>query len=307
MASMETAVDPRTQAVGLDAALRPLDWSQPDPAAVPFRFEAPSGVLAGWSLGDPQNPRVVLIPGATGSKEDFLLLAPPLAAAGYYVQSYDLAGQFESAAAGPSRTTGKWDYELYVADLVAFLEQGGPSAAPEPAHVLGYSFAGIVAQLVLASRPELFLSLTLLTAPPLTGNVFRGVKIIGPFSRFLRPHAGAGLMIWGIQTNKNGVDEQRLEFVRARLEITRRESVDDIIEMMMATPDVTAAVATSGVPRLIATGQHDLWPVRMHAEYADRIGAELAVYRTGHSPCETTPNQLALDMIQTFQRAEQPA
>lgn len=301
MVRMETAVDTRAQAAELDALLQPIDWSAPDPRSTGFRFEAPSGSLAAWSIGDPANPRVVLVPGATGSKEDFVLLAPPLVEAGYFVQSYDLAGQYESAAAGPSRASGHWDYELYLADLVAFLEAGGP------AHVLGYSFAGILAQLVLARRPELFLSLTLLTSPPLTGNVFRGVKIIGPVARFASAHVGAGLMIWGIQTNKNGVDERRLDFVRARLAITRRESVDDIIAAMMATPDVTAAVAAAGVPLLVATGQHDLWPVRLHAEYADRIGAELAVYRTGHSPCETTPNQLALDMITTFRRAEQLA
>ncbi|HEY0249746.1 MAG TPA: alpha/beta fold hydrolase [Gryllotalpicola sp.] len=296
---METAVGSRSEAARLDARIRPIDWSTPDPDAVPFRFAAPSGTLAGWSLGDPANPRVVLIPGATGSKEDFVLLAPPLVQAGYFVQAFDLAGQFESQGAGPSPRSGHWDYPLFVADLVAFLEAG------QPAHVLGYSFAGVVAQIVLASRPALFLSLTLLTAPPLTGNVFRGIKIVGPLSRFFSPHIGAGLMIWGIQTNKNGVDERRLEFVRARLAVTSRDSVDDIIALMMNTPDVTTAVATAGVPLLLATGEHDLWPVRVHAEYADRIGAELAVYRTGHSPCETTPNQLAYDMIRTFQRAEQ--
>ncbi|GAA4164469.1 alpha/beta hydrolase [Gryllotalpicola daejeonensis] len=298
---MQTAVDTRAEAARLDASLQPIDWAEPDPRATAFRFEAPSGILAAWSIGDPVNPRVVLVPGATGSKEDFLLLAPPLVEAGYFVQAYDLAGQYESAAAGPSRTTGRWDYDLYLADFIAFLEAGGP------AHVLGYSFAGIVAQLALVERPELFLSLTLLTAPPLTGNVFRGIKIIGPLARFATAHLGAGLMLWGIQTNKNAVDERRLAFVRARLEVTRRESVDDIISLMMATPDVTAAVAAAGIPILVATGQHDLWPVRLHAEYADRIGAELAVYRTGHSPCETTPNQLALDMITTFRRAEQLA
>ncbi|AYG04506.1 alpha/beta fold hydrolase [Gryllotalpicola protaetiae] len=298
---METAVDTRAQAAELDARLHPIDWSAPDPGSTAFRFDAPSGSLAAWSIGDPANPRVVLVPGATGSKEDFVLLAPPLVEAGYFVESYDLAGQYESAAAGPSRVSGHWDYDLYLADFITFLEAG------EPAHVLGYSFAGILAQLALAGRPELFRSLTLLTTPPLTGNVFRGIKIIGPIARFASPHAGAGLMIWGIQTNKNGVDERRLDFVRARLGITRRESVDDIIALMMDTPDVTAAVASAGVPLLVATGQHDLWPVRAHAEYADMIGAELAVYRTGHSPCETTPNQLALDMITTFRRAEQPA
>lgn len=301
MTDMDTALDTRTRAIELDALLGSVDWAEPDPRAVPFRFEAPSGSLAAWSLGDPTDPRVVLVPGATGSKEDFLLLAPPLVDAGYFVQSFDLAGQYESHGAGPSPETGRWDYPLYVADLIAFLEAG------EPAHVLGYSFAGVVAQLVLASRPELIRSLTLLTAPPLTGNVFRGVKVVGPLSRFIGPHQGAGLMIWGITTNKNGVDDNRLSFVRDRLNITRRESVDDIIALMMDVPDVTDAVATAAVPLLVAVGEHDLWPVRTHAEYADRIGAELAVYHTGHSPCETTPNQLALDMIKLFERAEMRA
>jgi pimeloyl-ACP methyl ester carboxylesterase len=298
---MEASVEARARAAALDARIVPIDWSAPDPDAVPFRFAAPSGMLAGWSLGDPAGDRVVLVPGATGSKEDFLLLAPPLVAAGYFVQTFDLAGQYESAQAGPAGASARYDYPLFTADLVAFLESG------EPAHVLGYSFAGIVAQLVLATRPELFRSLTLLTSPPLTGNVFRGMKVVGPLARFFSARIGAGLMIWGIQTNKNGVDEQRLDFVRRRLAVTRRSSVDDMVGLMMATPDVTAQVRAAGVPLLVATGKHDLWSVRAHAAYAARIGAELAVYRTGHSPCETTPNQLACDMIMTFERSEQPA
>ncbi len=54
---------------------------------------------------------MLLAPGVSGSKEDFVLVAPVLAAAGYYVQSYDLAGQYESAAAGPSDGT-RYDYAL---------------------------------------------------------------------------------------------------------------------------------------------------------------------------------------------------
>lgn len=287
----------RAAAIRADSAITEIDWGIPDPAAVPFRFEAPSGVLAGWSLGDPGDPRVVLVPGVTGSKEDFLLLAPLIADQGYYVQSYDLAGQYESADAGPSPATGKYDYPLYLDDLEAFLRSGAP------AHLLGYSFAGIVAQLVLARAPLLVRSLTLLTAPPLSGQVFRKIKIVGPFSRFLTAHQGAGVMLWGIMTNKNGVGPQRLEFVQSRFELTKRESVDDIIGLMMNAPDLAEAVRASGVPVLIATGEHDLWPVALHADFADRLGAELAVYHTGHSPCETTPHQLALDMVRTFRRA----
>lgn len=101
------------------------------------------------SIGDPGHPRVVLVPGATGSKEDFALILPLLAEAGYFVQSFDLAGQYESHAAGANSA---YTYELFIGDLVAFLEAG------TPAHLLGYSFAGTVAQLVAVHRRDLVLS-----------------------------------------------------------------------------------------------------------------------------------------------------
>jgi pimeloyl-ACP methyl ester carboxylesterase len=239
----------------------------------------------------------VLVPGVTGSKEDFALLGPLLAEAGYSVLAYDLAGQYESADAGPDPGVD-YDYDLFVDDLLAVLSAGGPS------HLLGYSFAGTVAQLAAVRRPELVRSLTLLTAPPLPGQTFRGVRMIGWLSRFTTAHQAARLMIWGIVTNKNKVGPQRLEFVRSRFELTRRDAVDDVIALMKRTPELAARLRATGIPTLVATGEHDLWPVELHAEFADRLGARLAVYRTGHSPCETAPHQLAADMLELFARAE---
>jgi pimeloyl-ACP methyl ester carboxylesterase len=285
------------EAARLDAALPDIDWSVAPVGTVFSRFDAPSGELAVASLGDPGDPRVVLIPGVTGSKEDFYLLAPILVAAGYHVQSFDLAGQYESAEAGPPAGE-RYTYDLLVADVVAFLRDGAP------AHVLGYSFAGILAQLALVRHPELFRSLTLLTAPPEPGQSFRGVRIIGWLSWFATPHLGASLMIWGIVTNKNRVSESRLAFVRSRFALTRRSSVDDIVCLMKHVPDVRAEVAASGVPLLVVTGQHDLWPTHLHAANAKALGARFAVYRTGHSPCETAPHQLGRDMLSLFREAE---
>jgi len=288
------------EAARLDAALPDIDWSIAPVGTVFSRFRAPSGELAVASLGDPGDPRVVLIPGVTGSKEDFYLLAPILAAAGYHVQSFDLAGQYESADAGPPAGR-RYTYELLVADVVAFLRDGGP------AHVLGYSFAGILAQLALVRHPELFRSLTLLTAPPEPGQSFRGVRVIGWLSWFAPPRGGAGLMIWGITTNKNRVSDSRLAFVRSRFALTRRSSVDDIVGLMKHVPDVRARVAASGIPLLVVTGDHDLWPTHLHAANAQALGARFAVYRTGHSPCETAPNQLGRDMLALFREAESRA
>jgi pimeloyl-ACP methyl ester carboxylesterase len=285
------------EAARLDASLPDIDWSIAPVGAVFSRFRAPSGELSVVSLGDPADPRVVLIPGVTGSKEDFYLLAPILVAAGYHVQSFDMAGQFESADAGPV-PGGRYTYGLLVADVVAFLRDGGP------AHVLGYSFAGILSELAMVEHPELFRSLTLLTAPPEPGQAFRGVRIIGWLSWFLTGHQGAGLMIWGIVTNKNKVSDSRLAFVRSRFDLTRRSSVDDIVGLMKRVPDVRDRIAASGIPVLVVTGDHDLWPTHLHASNARALGARLAVYRTGHSPCETAPHQLGRDMIRLFREAE---
>ncbi|WP_174522522.1 alpha/beta fold hydrolase [Microbacterium resistens] len=279
-----------------DRALADIDWTELPPDAVRGRFAAPSGELAVVSMGDPQAPRVVLVPGVTGSKEDFVRMMPILASAGHHVQSFDLAGQWESSAAGPA--PGRpFTEELFAEDLVAFLRAG------PPAHLLGYSFAGIVSQLVAVRHPELIRSLALLTTPPGSGNVFRGMRVLGPAAPLASPRTGASLMIWGIMTNKNRVPPGRLAFVRSRFARTSRRSVDDIIGLMMRTPDRRAAVRALDVPKLVAVGRRDLWPLSAHERFACAIGAEIRAYDTGHSPCETTPHELCLDLRELYLRA----
>ena len=294
----EVRPDDRAHAAALDAAIpHDLDWTIPAPGSVASRFAAPSGELAVVSLGDPANPRVVLVPGVSGSKEDFVLVLPVLAASGYYVQSYDLAGNYESADAAPSDPAAHYSYELFADDMIAFLESGSP------AHLLGYSFAGTIAEIVTVQRPDLVRSLTLLAAPPEPGNGFRGVKILGPFTWMATGGVGASLMRWGIVTNKNKVPPSRLDFVRLRFEQTTMRSMADIIRLMKKAPDLRPQLRDAAIPKLVAVGAHDLWPVELHAELAQRIGARLAVYDTGHSPCETTPNQLAQDLLALYAEA----
>ncbi|MBW9093648.1 alpha/beta hydrolase [Microbacterium jejuense] len=282
-----------------DQALPDFDWHVFPAGTERDVFAAPSGGLARVRLGDPDAPRVVLVPGVAGSKEDFVLMFPLFAAAGYRVESYDLAGHYGSVDAGPHNLVpprDHYDYPLFVDDLIAILEDGGP------AHVLGYSFAGVVTELALVERPDLFRSLTLMSAPPAVGQVFRGVKHIGPISD-MSPHRAAGLILWGIRYNLNRTPPGRIAFVRERLGVTRRACIDDVVGLMMATPDMTDAVAAAGIPKLIAVGEQDLWPQAQHDEYAARIGARVATYPTGHAPCETAPHQLARDMLALFAEA----
>jgi pimeloyl-ACP methyl ester carboxylesterase len=75
---------------------------------------------------------------------------------------------------------------------------------------------------------------------------------------------------------------------------------------MKRAPDLRPALTAAQVPVLVAVGSHDLWPLRYHAHFAEAVGARIAVYKTGHSPCETAPHQLAADMLRLFERAGQP-
>ena len=290
--------DTASTAEELDAALPDIDWSTPPPGALRDAVDAPSGRLARLSLGPADGPRVVLAPGATGSKEDFGLMMPLLAAAGYRTESYDLAGQYESHDAGPENLDPpqqRYTLELFVDDLLAVIRSGAT-----PVHLVGYSFAGTVAAVVTARHPELVASLALLSTPPLAGQSFRGFKVLGPLSGAMTGHVGAGLMIWGVRRNFNRSPRGRLDFVRARFALTRRSSVDDIITAMKDVPDVDEGLRASGVPILVAVGTGDIWPVSAHRAFAERIGARLDVFRTGHTPNETAPHQLSEALLSNF-------
>lgn len=279
----------RTAAVQ-DAALAPIDWSVLPEGAVRDTVEVPSGTLARATLGPAGGRRVVLVPGMTGSKEDFTLMLPLLAASGFRVEAFDMAGQFESAGAGPERLVPPdrhYTFELFCGDLRAVLEAGAT-----PAHVLGYSFAGTVATAVLAERPDLFASLTLLSATPVAGQSLRAFKVLGAFSGMLSPRALGALFVWGLRNNVHRAPRERAVFVTARFDLTRRSSVADVLDLMRHTPDLAAAVRASGVPTLVVSGAHDVWPLAAHRTFAAALGARQVVLDAGHSPCETAPHQV---------------
>jgi pimeloyl-ACP methyl ester carboxylesterase len=154
--------------------------------------------------------------------------------------------------------------------------------------------------LAFARRPGKFLSLTLISCPPEPGQSFRGVKRIGRLSVRASPRVGAALMIWGIRRNIIGVPPNRMRFVNRRFRFTRRESITDIFGLMQHAPDLRALLAASALPKFVAVGEHDLWPLTLHRHFAHSIGARIAVYRGGHSPSETSPHQMSRDLIALY-------
>ncbi|WP_396656101.1 alpha/beta fold hydrolase [Microbacterium sp.] len=290
---MDTAPD--DQAARLDAELTPIDWTVLPPGSERDTVAVPSGSLARVSLGPAEGERVVLVPGMTGSKEDFTLMLPLFAEAGYRAEAFDMAGQYESAAAGPEHLDPprrRYTLDLFVDDLIAILDGGRT-----PAHVLGYSFAGTVAGAAAVRQPELFSTLTLLSAPPLPGQALRGFKVLGPLSHAVPGRALGPLFISALRRNVHRAPRDRAQFVTARFAHTRASSVGDIMALMKRTPDLAPALRATGIPLLVVTGTGDVWPAEVHREFAERLGARALVLPTGHSPCETAPHQLTQAML----------
>jgi len=114
-------------------------------------------------LAHPEEPvrgTVLLIPGFTGSKEDFTPLLPLLAAQGWCAATYDQRGQYETPGSHP----GAYTLDELAADARAIAD--AVSAPGLPRHLLGHSFGGLVAQTAVLNAPADWQSLVLLCSGP---------------------------------------------------------------------------------------------------------------------------------------------
>lgn len=112
----------------------------------------------------PARGTALLVPGFTGSKEDFLNLLVPLTAAGFRAVCVDGRGQYESG--GPSGEEAYAQREL-AADVIAQRDALAAAYGAERVHVLGHSMGGhVVRAAVLATGAGPWASLTLMSSGP---------------------------------------------------------------------------------------------------------------------------------------------
>jgi len=292
----------------LDAALDDIDWTAVPEGARRHTVDAPSGPLACLRADPPAGlpggcrGRVLLVPGATGSKEDFARMIPLLARDGYRVEAFDMAGQYQSWGAGPEHLVppaSHYTDRLFADDLLAVI-----AAGPTPVHLVGYSYAGTVAALVASGHPGLVRSLTLLSSPPVSGQALRGFTVLGPLSWLVPGRAVGRLMVAALHLSIDPRHPSRARFVRARFALTRADSVADVLTCMKRTPDLEASLRATGVPILVAAGTHDIWTARALRAHARRLGAMFRRVRGGHTVCETAPHQLTAALLELFAEAE---
>lgn len=248
--------------------------------------EVRGGPLALLRVGTGPGRPVLLVPGYTGSKEDFRLLLGPLTAAGHPVIAVDQRGQFQSP--GPADA----DYSTVGlgADLVALVEQLGVA----PVHLVGHSFGGLVARAAVIARPELFTSLTLLSSGPagLTGPRVDVLPLMRPLLE-----RGMPALVEAVDARNAGdtrwlaLDASTQGFLRDRMLASSPQALLAMADALVAEPDRVEQLRATGVPVLVLHGaDDDAWTPPLQREMAQRLGAQhMVIDSAAHSPAVEQP------------------
>ena len=268
----------------------------------------------------------LLIPGYTGSKEDFLAILGQLAAGGRRVIAIDMRGQYE--------TPGTDDLDGYAvsavgSDILAVIRATGAR------HVLGHSYGGLIAQeAVLANAglanaglantgladPVDVGSLTLMSSGPGTLGGPRAEQLramlagldveSGDLPDKNRLQAGIAA-IWQAylepQAVAEGVTEPVLAFLAKRMKGNDPNALVLAARYLLCAPDRTLDLARLGqIPMLVLYGENDnAWAPAAQEDMARRLRARrVCIPCAAHSPAVEAPATTASALTTFWEAAE---
>jgi pimeloyl-ACP methyl ester carboxylesterase len=231
----------------------------------------------------------LLVPGYTGSKEDFIAILGQLAAASRRVIAIDQRGQYQTP--GPDDPDA-YDPRELGADVAALVE------AVRATHLLGHSFGGLVVrEAVLGGCAPA--SLTLLSSGPAalpgqraeelhfmlnyldgTASAGLGAKVAEIWHGVLKPEAVAA-----------GVAAPVVAFLEERMLANNPTGLVTMASQLLKAEDKTAALAACAIPAFVLYGEEDnAWPTAQQREMASVLNAErTCIPGAAHNPNVEAP------------------
>jgi pimeloyl-ACP methyl ester carboxylesterase len=248
----------------------------------------------------------LLVPGYTGSKEDFLALLDQLAAAGRRVVAIDMRGQYQTAGSADGYSAAALG-----ADIAAL------ARATEARHLLGHSYGGLVAR--QAALDDLsgdgVESLTLMSSGP--------AGLTGPRADELRAMLAAlGIadgdvpddlpiaQLWDSHLKPRGVPDEIGAFLRERMLSNDPVALVRMARHLLTAPDRTQELASApGLEVLVIYGENDnSWSPAVQEDMARRLGAQrVCIPGAVHSPNVEAPATTASALTTFWDAAEKPA
>jgi pimeloyl-ACP methyl ester carboxylesterase len=257
----------------------------------------------------------LLVPGYTGSKEDFLAILGLLADRGREVVAIDMRGQFETP--GPDDQDG-YRAEALGADITAVAQAIGAS------HLVGHSYGGLTArEAVLADdglADDWLASFTLMSSGPAALTGPRAAELRGllaalgaadgplPEASVLRARISD---LWQDYLEPQfagaGVPGPIVAFLARRMHSNDPAGLVHMARHLLSAPDRTAELARrTPMPMLVLYGEDDnSWSPAAQEAMARRLAARrVCIPAASHSPAVEAPATTAGALTQFWDAAE---
>lgn len=242
---------------------------------------------------------VLLVPGWTGSKEDFTPVVDHLARFGWRTVAVDQRGQYETP--GPADLAAYTLTELG-ADVVAMSKAlGGYS------QLVGHSFGGLVAREAVLTDPGVFSTITLMCSGPagFTDEAKRQSLEMLAFGLDNLPIEQVYDLKLDHDSKEPGYAAPPTDiaaFLRKRFTGNVPASLAAITRRLTDAEDRTEKLAKSGVRTQVLYGEtDDGWPIPDQDTMADTLGVPPQVIPdAGHSPAIDQPAATARLLVNFF-------
>ncbi|HEV7194213.1 MAG TPA: alpha/beta hydrolase [Jatrophihabitantaceae bacterium] len=257
------------------------------------------GPIAGLRSGTDGAPDVLLLPGFTGSKEDFTPLLDPVADAGFRATAIDLPGQYESP--------GCDDPTCYSPDRLGATVHAVAQQLSGPVHLVGHSFGGLVARAAVIADSAPFADLVLMSSGPAAITGLRRQRLDD-----LEPLLPAGLAaVYDVMHTAIEAEADYLapppelaDFLRRRFLSGSPAMLAGMGTALRTEPDRVEELATKLIDILVLWGTaDDAWPPEAQARMAERLSARaVAVEDAAHSPAVENTAATAAALVQFWRR-----
>jgi pimeloyl-ACP methyl ester carboxylesterase len=238
----------------------------------------------------------LLVPGYTGSKEDFLALLDQLAAAGRRVLAIDMRGQYQTPG------NGCYSPSALAEDIAAV------TAAADAGHLLGHSYGGLVTREAVLDCDVALLSYTLMSSGPAALTGLRADELRSMVAALADHDVPT---IWALYLEPQfvaaGIPAEIVGFLRDRMLGNDPVALADMARHLLAAPDRTAELAKLGdLPKLVIFGQNDnAWLPSIQEEMARTLDAQrVCIPGAMHSPNVEAPATTASALTAFWDRTE---
>jgi pimeloyl-ACP methyl ester carboxylesterase len=256
---------------------------------------------------EPADAVALLVPGYTGSKEDFAPLLDRIADAGFQALAIDLPGQYESPGPADEAAYEPSALGVVVAELAEKLSAEGQAVV-----LLGHSYGGLVVRrAVLAGAPVA--GLTLMDTGPgqlTSGARLEALRVGEPLLRAngkaaayrLREQLSARFPSW------TALPAELKDFLRARFVGSSSAGLLGMAHGLRTEPDLVPELAAElrrrSLPALVVSGENDdAWSVPDQREMAERLTVPFhLIPGAAHSPNMENPDALLAFLLPTWRR-----